>query len=171
MTSRSSAILPVLLAALLATTLAACGGDGGGSSPTAPENRTLALTSASVLVDGAPVSPNGTFHHNHGGTAGATRFEARLAQEGHPAPGYRVQVRFERPGGMMHRSGSFFLYDDGTHGDHVPGDGLYCLEDPDGIYGFHHMGARHGGYQYDFCGLYGDGAETNHRLFHVTVTD
>lgn len=163
----------IALAPLLLAAFAACGGGGAGSSPTAPETRTLALTEASILVDGQPVSTDGTFHHDHGGgsPAGATRFEARLTQEGRPAPGYRVQVQFERPGGMMHRSGSFFLYDDGTHGDHVPGDGLYCLEDPDGAYGFHHMGAFHGQYHYDFCGLYGDGAETNHRLFHVTVTD
>lgn len=159
--------------AILVIALAACGGDGGSSSPTAPADRTLVLSEASILVDGQVVPPDGTFRHNHGRASApaATRFEARLLEDGAPAVGRRVQVSFERPGGMMHRSGSFFLYDDGTHGDHVAGDGLYCLEDPDGAYGFHHMGAAHGEYHYDFCGLYPDGAETNHHLFHVTVDE
>lgn len=164
--SRKS-MVPVVFAAGFVILFAGCGG-GGGSSPTAPANRTLMLSSASILVDGQPVPSGGTFHHGRGA---ATRFEARLTDQGHPAPGYRVEIQFQRPGGMMHHAGAFFLYDDGTHGDPTPGDGVYCFEDADGDYGFHHMGAFRGEYHYDFCGLYPDGAETNHRVVDITVDD
>lgn len=163
---------PLLLAiAVSVLVLTACGGDGG-SSPTAPgPDRTLALTEASLTVNGQPVQSGETFPHQHEAGGGTTRFEATLMDRNGPALGHRVEVRFQRPDGMMHGSGVFRLYDDGTHGDHVPGDGVYCFEDTQGAYGFCHGDARHGRYHYDFCGLYPDGAETNHREIEIDVRD
>jgi len=155
----------------VALLLAACSGDGG-SSPTAIDaGDTLTLTSASLSINGQPLQTGDSVHHNHDGAAGATRFEATLMSPLGPAPGHRVEVSFERPGGMMHSAGSFHLYDDGTHGDRIAGDGVYCFEDSEGAYGLHHMEAHHGQYDYDFCGFHPDGRETNHWAFHVTVVD
>jgi len=53
----------------------------------------------------------------------------------------------------------------------VPGDGLYCLEDFDGQFGFHHHGAPHGDYHYDFWGEHHDGSRSNHRQVTVHVLD
>lgn len=147
----------------------ACGGNGG---PTGVEaSNTLSLTSASLSVNGETIQTGSSFQHNDAGVPAATRFEARLEGPLGPAPGHRVEVRFQTPGGMMRHEGVFHLYDDGTHGDRVPGDGLYCFEDADGAYGFCHRSADHGPYHYDFCGLYPDGRETNHWTFEVTVVD
>lgn len=139
--------------AVLAVWTAGC--DGGGS-PTRPAPDRLTLTSAAVSVDGV-VYNGGTFDHEEG-HGESTRFEARLMVDGTPAPGERVWVSHGR--GMM--GGRFPLFDDGTHGDPVAGDGLYCLEDFEGDYGFHHAIAPHGTYRYDFWGQHHDGGESNH---------
>ena len=73
--------------------------------------------------------------------------------------------------GAMNGPGLFQLHADGTHGDRVAGDGIYCLEDHDGTYGFHHSGARHGQYRYEFYGFHRSGMESNHRVITVTVSD
>lgn len=157
------ALCVTLLAAVLLVGGLGCGGDG--SSPTQPDAATLTLTTAAVTVDGTLYN-GGTYHHG-GGHGDSTRFEARLMLSGAPAPGARVWVAYGQ--GMM--GGRFALYDDGTHGDHEPGDGLYCLEDFDGEYGFHHAGAHHGTYHYDFWGELHGMAESNHRGVTVQVLD
>jgi hypothetical protein len=95
---------------------------------------------------------------------GNIRFEARLVDHNaNPAPNHQVRVEYEMPGmGMMHRRGTFMLYDDGTHGDPVPHDGFYCYEDMTGDYGCHGSESQPGEYHYDFCGIRSDGHETNH---------
>jgi hypothetical protein len=155
----TSIFLPFLGAALLLLTATAC--SGGGGSPTAPESARLSVVTAAVSVDGT-VYNDGTYH-SQGTDRQSTRFEARLMLDGVPAPGERTWVGYGR--GMM--NGRFPLYDDGTHGDPVAGDGLYCLEDFDGQYGFHHDNAPHGDYHYDFWGEHHDGSQSNH--WNVTV--
>ncbi|HVS01664.1 MAG TPA: hypothetical protein VMT16_02760 [Thermoanaerobaculia bacterium] len=146
--------------------LASCG--GGGSGPTAPEPLALTLTTASIMVDGQPVQPGGSFA---AGAGSSTRFEARLAdQHGQPAGRFDVRLRHERPGPMV-GSGVFILYDDRTHGDSIFGDGVYTFEDTAGIAGFHRADAPPGRYHYDFYGIHRDGRETNHILVTVDVTD
>lgn len=158
-----------------ALTFAACGGSS--SSPTDPGTpATLQLAAAEVIADGQQYQggTSGTFHHNHGGTqGGSTVFEATLTRGGVPASGPTVEVRFQGPRGhgMMGGSPTFHLYDDGTHGDHTPGDGVYHFEDLDGRYGFHHQGAHHGQYHYDFFGLHPNGTETNHMIIDIMVED
>lgn len=177
MRSRTMIQLVSIALGALAMTLAACG--GGSSGPTDPGDpgaATLQLTSAEVVADGQQYEggASGTFHHNHGGTqGGSTQFQATLMRGGIPASGPIVEVRFQGPGGhgMMGGAATFQLYDDGTHGDHTPGDGVYHFEDHDGEYGFHHRGAHHGQYHYDFFGLHPDGTETNHMTVDVMVED
>jgi hypothetical protein len=158
--------LAVVLAA--AAVLAAC----GGSSPSEPAPGRLALSAATVSVSGTVV--NGTTVTRGHGEGSSTRFEARLLDAaGKPAAGHTVHVGYERPGGhgAMMGGGNFTLYDDGTHGDHVAGDGLYCYEDFAGAYGCHAAGAPLGEHHWDFYGIDPMGGETNHMRVTVTVTE
>jgi hypothetical protein len=113
----------IFLAALLAGALplaTAC------ADSTGPENGPAHIVAASLSIDGSTASeipvPRGeaTMH-----------FEAQLApmdpslirgvfvdHTGHGMSG--------RPG---HHSHAMTLHDDGTHGDHTPGDGVYCNEE------------------------------------------
>ena len=123
--------------------LVAC---SGGDNPTAPAGAVeMTVASASVIVDGQVV--NGmTLHGEHGG-AGGTRFEAQIEMPAGTVAGAQMWLRYERPGGMggmMGGTGVVALFDDGTHGDRVPGDGLYCLLDEPGEYGCHGAGAPMG---------------------------
>jgi hypothetical protein len=47
-------------------------------------------------------------------------------------------------------SGTVLCYDDGTHGDDVPGDGTYHFMDPSEDIGCHGVQAPSGEYQYEF---------------------
>lgn len=143
-------------------------------NPTGPTPvQSLTVASASVSANGQVFGDGAVFHHNHGQPGGFTRFEAHLWLDGFHAPGEVMQVRYGRPQGMgmMSGPGMFQLYDDGTHGDRIAGDGIYCLKDPDGAYGFHHAEARHGQYRYEFYGFHHTGLESNHRVITVTVAD
>ena len=164
--------IPLPLSILALALLAVACSDSNNSSPTAPNQPVMVLQSASVSVNGQDVT-NGTW--NHGGhNATSTRFEATLMRDGMPAVGDMVYVDFEHPqgmNGMMHGNGRFQLYDDGTHGDHVAGDGIYCLEDSGMGYGFHHDDSPHGEYHYEYFGQNHQGHESNHMRVTVNVTD
>lgn len=163
--ARNTTVFLPFLGGSLLLAVAACGG-GGGGSPTAPAPARLSLATAAVSVDGT-VYDDGATYHSQGTDGHSTRFEARLMLDGVPATGERMWVSFGH--GMM--NGRFPLYDDGTHRDPIAGDGLYCLEDFDGEYGFHHHGAPHGDYHYKFWGEHHDGSQSNHRLVMVHVRD
>lgn len=153
----------VALIALVATTRC-----GGGDGPTAPTTSAIAVTNASVMVNGQIVNGQ-TLQRGHG-EGGSTQFEASLMLGDRPAPGQVVRVRFDRPGsGMMNTTGTFSLYDDGTHGDRMPGDGIYCYEDLAGQYGCHTADARPGQYHYDFSGMHEGMHESNHMMVTVTI--
>lgn len=140
--------------------------DGSSSSPTAPTRVTFVMTSAEVQIDGQVV--NGTVlpaHHD----GSPTRFEAHLEADGRPVTGGVVYCQYERPGAGMHHQGVFALHDDGTHGDRIPGDGLYCLRDDREQYGCHGGGAGPGTYHYEFWGRHPAWGETDHHRVTVTV--
>ena len=106
------------------------GCDGSSGSPTAPSVDRLSLASASIEAGGVPVGD--VYHHGeHGG--GSTFFSARLVSGSDPGSGHYLYVHATPPGGMggmgMWGTHQFQLWDDGTHGDPVAGDGIYCLED------------------------------------------
>ena len=154
--------------------LVSCSSGSDSSSPTNPTNPSLVMTSADVLVSGQSVA-GGTFPQGHGESS-STRFEAELKWDGQPAPGQMVWLEFDRPmgmgHGMMRHTDRVQMYDDGTHGDRVAGDGIYCLEDFAGDYGCHRADSEPGEYHYEFYGVHAaDGNETNHMSVMVTITD
>lgn len=149
--------------------VAGCSGDSG-ASPTAPSIHpmTAVVSSAMVVVDGRDVSGMSVPQGHHGAF---THFEARIENGGSLEPGFEMWLHYEQPGshGMMGSQGRAHLYDDGTHGDPVPGDGIYCLDDEAGQIGCQRADAPMGTYHYDFYGMGSRGDETNHRLVTVTV--
>jgi hypothetical protein len=169
--ARSSAVI-VVVAPVLLLLFVACssGSDNGG--PTSPGNSELTLTNADVIVSGQSVA-GGTFPQGHG-EGSSTRFEAELMSDGQMAPGQMVWLEFDMPMGMgmMRHSDRVEIYDDGTHGDRIAGDGIYCLEDLAGNYGCHRADAEPGEYHYEFYGVHAtEGHETNHMQVTVTITD
>jgi len=146
------------------------GCNGNRTSPTEPGSAGFSLISAQVVVGGRAVGGQ-TLPQGHG-TGESTRFEAEVTVAGSQASGATVWMQFDRPRGMgmSHHQGRVELYDDGTHGDHVAGDGLYCLEDSIGEYGCGGVDAGPGEYHYEFFGQNRTGHETNHMLVTVTIT-
>jgi len=164
--------LAFVTAALFALSMVACSSGSDDDSPTSPGNSDLIMTSADILVSGQSVA-GGTFSQGHG-EGSSTRFEAELMSEGQMAPGQMVWLEFDRPMGMgmMRHADRVQMYDDGTHGDRVAGDGIYCLEDFAGDYGCHRADAEPGEYHYEFYGVHAtDGHETNHMNVTVTITN
>lgn len=149
----------------------------GCNSPTAPEVAPtltgLRLTGAQVMVGSQVV--NGQTMQAGQMTGSSTFFEATLtAANGAPALGQTVQVQYQTPGGgpggMMNQQGLMQMYDDGTHGDPIAGDGIYCYEDEQGQYGLHMQDAAHGQYHYEFYGFDHDEQHSNHINVIVTIT-
>jgi hypothetical protein len=136
------------------------------SSPTASTGRPQAptVTDPEVLVGGVPMS----------GLAAVSGDESSLFRIRPHAPGglssiRQVTLHYQQPGpnhhggGMMTSfSGTVLCYDDGTHGDEVPGDGIYSFMDPDDDIGCGRFHAPSGEYQYQFwCeDVYGQRSET-----------
>jgi hypothetical protein len=156
----------IVLGALAALAVGCSGGNH--DSPTAPGTQTLAVSRADLLVGGVSVAGQ-TMRHGHGEGLTA-RFEAHLMLGPNPAPGYPVWVDYERPMGMMPHQGRFRLYDDGTHGDPIPGDGTYCFEDLQARYACHRRNAMSGEYRYEFYGLDHGGRETERVRLHVRIS-
>ena len=141
-----------------------------GSSPTQPTSSSIVLQKATVSVAGTVV--NGTTVSRDHGTGASTRFEAHLVDlAGRPALGHTARIDYMRPNGhgSMMNGGRMTLYDDGTHGDRMPNDGIYCYEDFGGEYGCHGSNAPLGRHDYDFFGMDSSGVETTHMLVTVTV--
>lgn len=159
---------PLLAATLvLGVTAAACGSD----SPTAPAfARQFRLTNAQVVVDG--VVMNGQTMHQGQQTGSSTFFQAWLQGPRGRLAGEVVRVEYRRPQAMgpMHMQGFLTLWDDGTHGDSVAGDGIYCYLDEDGSYGFHMPDHPPGEYHYEFYGIHHDGHHSNHYQVMFTLT-
>jgi len=153
--------LPLLLLAV-----SGCEKDG----PMATANADVTLSQAKITV--ADQSLDGQTMHQ-GEQVGTVHYEAHLIDcHGQPAPGYQVRVRVKLPGmmnTMHHMTEEFLCYDDGTHGDPIPGDGVYCYDDTSEEYGCHRTDAQPGDYRYDFCGIDGDGHESNHMNLMVRL--
>lgn len=147
----------------------------GCNSPTAPEVAPtltgLRLTGAQVVVGGQVV--NGQTMQPGQMNGASTFFQATLTGPNGAALGEHVQVQYQTPGGgmggMMGGEGILYMYDDGTHGDPIAGDGIYCYEDEQGQYGFHMQNAAHGQYHYEFYGLDHVEQHTNHMNVVVTI--
>lgn len=152
---------PYLAVAGLMVVLPAMTGCQGGDDLVFTASPEIRLVEVDVRVDDRSIA-DVTMHLGH--EVGAVRFVARLADSGGPAPGHAVQVEYDIPGmGHRRRVGVFLLHDDGTQGDTIPHDGLYCYEDVSGEYACHGPGEHVGAYHYDFCGVQQDGARTERR--------
>ena len=135
----------------------------------APSPNSLVLSSITVAMNGQPIL-DGMSVHRATAAGGNTRFEAYLMDGTRAAVGDHANVRYERPMGMMNQSGSMGLYDDGTHGDRVRNDGVYCYEDSDGSFGIHMIDARMGQYHFEFWGTDPGGRDSNHMTLAITMT-
>lgn len=161
-TSSSSSVISIV-ATILILAAGGCGQDG----PTQPADSNagiLSLSAAKVSVDGQSLDG---LDIRQGDYTGSMHYEARLSdRHGNPVVGGQVQVRYGlsdmmgHMGGSMHR-GEFYCYDDGTHGDPVAGDGIYCFVDDAQQYGCHRADASPGEYHYQFCGFDQHGHESN----------
>lgn len=167
--------LPIpMIAVALGVLLLVAGGcsDDDPTLPAEPGTGDLELSAAKVSVDGRSLDG---LDIEQGSQAGPVRYEARLVdRHGDPVAGGQVQVRYGLSGMMGHMDGYMHLgefpcYDDGTHGDPVPGDGIYCFVDEGQQYGCHRDGARPGEYRYEFCGFDQDGRESNRMDVRVNL--
>ncbi|NIM13468.1 MAG: hypothetical protein GTO45_15250 [Candidatus Aminicenantes bacterium] len=74
--------------------------------------------------------------------------------------------------GMMNHMGQITLWDDGTHGDHIPGDGWFTMED-DMIQMMSMMGNNWnqimGSHEFEIYCLDEDGNESNHITVHMDI--
>jgi len=158
----------VVLVAAMVLALAAA---GCGDSPTAPElAQSFRLTDAQVVIDGEVM--NGQTLQQGQQVGSGTLFRASLQGPHGPLAGVTVQVQYRRPQAMgpMNMQGLLTLWDDGSHGDPVAGDGIYCYLDEDGSYGFHMQHHPTGEYHYEFYGVHQDGHHSNHLEVMVTLT-
>jgi len=149
--------------ALLMLAAGGCGQDDP-ARPADPNGGDLTLSAAKVSVDGQSLAG---LDIQQGDYPGPVRYEARLVDHhGDPVVGGQVQVRYGTTGMMGHMGGymplgEFYCYDDGSHGDPVSGDGIFCFVDDAQQYGCHRADARPGEYRFEFCGFDQYGHESN----------
>jgi hypothetical protein len=139
--------------AILAMYFAACS-----DSSSSPTTSSLAMSGApvvtnpQVMVGGMPVQ--GLVSR---GTDQPGLFRIHVQAPGGLATIRRVVLQYSQPGPNHHGgsmmggfSGTVLCYDDGTHGDDIPGDGIYHYMDPENQIGCHGLNAPQGNYQYAF---------------------
>ncbi|MFQ5789053.1 MAG: choice-of-anchor X domain-containing protein [Acidobacteriota bacterium] len=131
-------------------TLAAC--SGAPTTPSTPlPSSPPTVGDALVLVGGLPVQATVAQ-----GTDEPALFRVRVQAPGGLSTIRRVVLEYTQPGQnhgapmMGGFSGSVLCYDDGTHGDDVPGDGIYHYMDGEDQIGCHGIEAPRGEYHYSF---------------------
>ena len=149
--NRAIASVPVgALIALLS--LMSC--SDGSSSPTAPSAISPApeVRNPQVLVGGVPVRA-----HVEEGTGQPALFRVRVHAPSGLNTVQQVLLQYSQPGPNHHGgpmmggfTGTVVCYDDGTHGDDIPGDGVYHFMGPDANIGCHGLDAPPGEYHYSF---------------------
>lgn len=156
--SKSRSAMTTLAVPFLLLVPCGCGHD----NPTSTGTANVTLSAAKISVNDQSI--DGVAIHQ-GEYSGQVRYEARLVDpHGEPVSGWRVRVQSELSGMMGHMggyTGEFYCYDDGTHGDPIPRDGVYCFVDSAGAYGCHRANAQPGEYHYNFCGVDAHGYESN----------
>jgi len=139
--------------ALLTTYFVACS-DSSSSPTTSPLSMSgrPVVTNPEVLVSGLPVPGVVTRGDDQPGL-----FRVHVRAPGGLATIRRVVLQYAQPGPNHHGgsmmggfSGTVLCYDDGTHGDDVPGDGIYHYMDPENQIGCHGLNAPGGSYEYAF---------------------
>ena len=154
--------------------LVACSGDSpmttspsaipGSSQGTGQsQGPSFTVSHAAVLVNGLPVQ--GTVTQ---GTGESALFQVRVAaSQGLTSVG-QVVMQYSQPGPNHHGGpmmggyhGEVLCYDDGTHGDDTPGDGVYHYTDPSNQIGCHGQNAPMGEYHYFFWAEGTNGQRSN----------
>jgi hypothetical protein len=150
----------VLSAGLL--TLAAC------NDSTGPDQSLFQITSASALLNGTPIA--GPIRPDHGDQL---RFEARVTPVGPAVLDHVVLEHWARGvKGRKVRLGSTNLYDDGTHGDRIAGDGLYSHEAEFFELMLFMGGDMHrmtGSHDFSIYAVSSDGSSSDAYPIHITV--
>ena len=142
--------LTVLL--LVVVLFAACSDDPSMMTASSSMPGTPTVSNAAVMVGGVAVQGRVA------GVAGETAlFRVRVHAPGGAPTVQRVVLQYTQPGPNHHGGqmmggfqGTAFCYDDGTHGDDIPGDGLYHFMDPQNQIGCHGYDAPRGEYEYRF---------------------
>lgn len=138
--------------AILVAYLAACSDSHSMPTTSSPTSGGPEVTNPQVLVGGMPVQgfvslgtdETGLFRIHVRAPGGLTSIQRVVLQYSQPGPNHHG-------GSMMGGfSGTVLCYDDGTHGDDVPGDGIYHYMDPENQIGCHGRNAPAGNYQYAF---------------------
>lgn len=158
-----------LLASVLTAGIVGCSGEQ--SATTSPTAMPAAPTvhDAQIIVAGHSVQ--GLIVQ---GTNEPSLFRVRVDAPAGLATIERVVLRYYQPGRNHRRGpmmggfgGTVLCYDDGTHGDDIPGDGIYYFMDPDEAIGCHGTEAPVGEYHYEFWCVDTFGQQSN--MASVTV--
>ena len=138
--------------------------------PGAPSQQAPVVSDPQVIVGGVAVS--GLVVE---GTDQPSLFGVRVhAPSGLPSI-QRVVLQYSQPGSNHHGgmmmggfNGTVLCYDDGTHGDDIPGDGIYRYMDPDQNIGCHGVDAPPGEYRYSFWCEDASGQRSNTASVSIT---
>lgn len=137
--------------------LAGCSSDNSTSNSTqVPSVQTVNISISGVNVMNSTIAP---------GEGNSTLFSAFPSRV---EPGLQVMMQFRTPS-MMGGMRSQMMYDDGTHGDRVAGDGQYCYEDVNGNPGMHMQNAMMGNYNFEFYCENSKGDHSSHMNAWVDV--
>jgi hypothetical protein len=146
-----------LFVLLLSVVALSCGRDNPvGSEAMIPFPRSVAITIGSTDITDQSIMP---------GMGSSTLFHARPTSV---PPGLTVWVHYQGPSMMMHGSGDWMMYDDGTHGDPKMGDGEYCYQDLNQM-NLHMHNAISGHYTFDFYCMDSSGEQGEHHSAWVDV--
>ena len=167
---KKRALLSIIL--LTAVLIAGCSSTSNSPTQPPPDNAQLVTTRSQAFVDGTPLA--GATRHQGFGEGSSMLFEGAMTLGNQPGIGEMMWMEYDRPmgGGGMHgnrHTGRTQLYDDGTHGDDMPGDGIYHFEDFDGDFGCQRQSHGAGDYHYEFYGEHHDGSETNRIGMTITI--
>jgi hypothetical protein len=128
----------------------------------------LALTAA-IMINGSDMT-NGTMSNPNQADRMTIRAEFSDPQGNHTIR--TAAASYTHGHNMMNHMGEITLWDDGTHGDHVPGDGWYTIED-DMVQMMSMMGNHWdqvmGSHEFEFYCLDEDGNESNHITARLNV--
>lgn len=142
----------LLFALLVAAVAVGCSDAASMMTGTSPTVGAPSVSNAAVIVNGSSVQ--GSVAQ---GTGDPSLFQVRVHAPGGPSTVRQVIMQYSQPGPNHHGGrmmggfqGTVFCYDDGTHGDDIPGDGIHHFMDPQNQVGCHGLNAPRGEYEYHF---------------------